>query len=40
MMGYCICNPLDTFEFGFVSGVFTVSILCIVVLLLVKEVTR
>lgn len=39
-MIYCICSPLDTFEFGFVSGVLTLSVLLIIVLLFVKAVTK
>ncbi len=36
----CWCNPLDTFEFGFVSGALTVSLLMILLLLVIRMVMR
>lgn len=39
-MGYCICNPLDTFELGFFCGMAVVSLMMIALLLLVKAVRR
>lgn len=39
-MEYCICSALDTFEFGFACGMFTISALCILVLLVVRMVVK
>lgn len=39
-MNYCICSPLDTFEFGFVSGTLFCSLLMIALLLVVRMVMR
>ena len=40
MRMYCYCFPLDTFEFGFVSGTLFISLMMIMLLLVVRMVMR
>ena len=40
MMGYCYCNPLDTFELSFFCGMLVGSLMMIALLMILKAVTR